>query len=63
MKDFRGVPIVVGSTVVWPAQSGHYLSMCLGYVVKINPNSITVRSVDRESLVSIKRIDNVVVLA
>lgn len=63
MKDFVGRDIRVNDNVVWPTQSGHRLNMRRGQVVKLNPQSVTVRPHGEEYLVAIRRVDNVVVLA
>jgi hypothetical protein len=63
MRDFLGVEIHVGSRVVWPAQSGHRVTMRRGEVVKLNATgSITVRPAGHNYHIAIRRVDNVVVV-
>lgn len=63
MNDFLGRDIRVNDNVVWPVQSGHRVNMRRGQVVRVNDTgSITVRPHDEDYLVSVKRVDNVVVI-
>jgi hypothetical protein len=61
--DFVGRDIRVNDNVAWPVQSGHRIDMRRGQVVKLNDSgSISVRPLDQDCLVSVKRVDNVIVL-
>ena len=63
IRDFVGRDIRVNDNVAWPVQSGHRIDMRRGQVVKLNASgSITVRPQGEDCLVSVKRVDNVVVL-
>lgn len=65
--DFVGRDIRVNDNIVWPVQHGHRISMRRGRVVRIHESgSLAVRPVENEpedALVSVRRTDNVVVLA
>ncbi len=59
-----GREIRVNDNIVWPVQFGHSISMRRGQVAKINATgSLAVRTADSDALVSIRKVENVVVLA
>lgn len=62
VRDFLGRDIRINDNVVWPAQSGHRLSMRRGQVVKINPSGSLTVKMPNSFIVSVRRVDNVVVI-
>ena len=56
MKDWRGTPIVVGSTVVYPSRKGSSLWMTEGTVIGLKPLTIKKVGAKRTSHPALGRI-------
>ncbi len=61
MTDFLGKKITVGARVVWPKQTGHFISMNVGTVKRVNDQSLFILD-DNGDGRTVHRTDNVTVV-